>query len=232
MLKRRIAAGGREKLPRSARSGIFTGGPAADFVVKRFRPSGSEDFILRRIEIRSFAERTKSGMRRTKSCRSGRDKSAAYRGGWKGGKATPLREERDFTGGPAADFVVKRFRPSGSEDFIFCCREETKSVPLRNGRNPACAGRNPAVPAGINPPLVAAGGREKLPRSAGAGFHRWFCRRFRRETISSERGARISFFAAEKKRNPFLAGTDEIRHAPDEILPFGRVKSAACRGGW
>ena len=101
----------------------------------------------------------------------GRDKSAACRGGW-WGKATPLREERDFTGGPAANFVVKRFRPSGSEDFIFCCREETKSVPLRNGRNPACAGRNPAVRQGEIRRLSRRVVEKNYPAPRGAGFHR------------------------------------------------------------
>ena len=87
----------------------------------------------RKDEIRSLPERTKSGMRRTKSCRSGRDKSAAYRGGWKEGKATPLREERDFTGGSAADFVVKRFRPSGERGFHFLLprRNEIRSFAER-----------------------------------------------------------------------------------------------------
>lgn len=43
--------------------------------------------------------------------------------------------------------------------------------------------------------------------------------------------ARISFSAAVKKRNPFLAGMDEIRHTPDEILPLAGINPPLVAAG-
>ena len=98
---------------------------------------------------------------------------------------------------------------------------EAKSVPGRNGRNPACAGRNPA------------GWQGEIDSDESVGLSRQSFSGGGWRTCHAKASAAVGwedFSLWVGKRNPFLGGTDEIRRAPDEILPGGRVKSVLRTG--